>query len=104
MNAPSLKNKLIKAISHGVNVTLITQDVSNDPIALVAYENVELLLYRGKSLKESTIIIDSDFVCIQKGGLGDSKTTFFCSDAPLLLQKTLKTIHPIHTHSKPYLE
>ncbi|MCX6073925.1 MAG: hypothetical protein NTY39_06355 [Campylobacterales bacterium] len=104
MNTRSFKSKLIKAVSHGCSLTLITQNISNDPIALVAYQNIELLLYFEKPLKESTIIVDSNFMCTKKGSLGESKTTIICTDDSLLLQKTLKNIHQMRTHSKRYLE
>jgi hypothetical protein len=104
MNTPSLKSKLIKAISNGSTLTIIAQNVSNDPIALVAYQNIQLLLYLEEPIKETTIIVDSNFMCTQKGSLIDTKTIVSCTDDSLLIQKTLKNITQIRTHSKDYLE
>jgi len=103
MDIPSFKNKLIKAVSNGATLTVITQNVSKDPIALVAYENVELFLSCEKP-KETTIIIDSDFMCTQKGSLIDSKTTFTCTDDSLRIQKRVKKLTKLRRDSKRYLE
>ncbi len=104
MNTLSLKRKLIKSVSQGSHLTLITQNVLSDPIALVAYQNVTLLRYWGKYLTNTTIIIDNDYMCTQQGALIESKTTVICTDDPLLLQKALQNITQLSANSKLYLE
>jgi len=109
LNYPSLKAKLIQSISKGVKLTLITHTPAHDPLALIAYENVELLLHSDKSLNDTTIIMDTAFMCHHTGALdakqlSDTKEKIVCHEDALAIGKIRKAIILLQLHSTRYLE
>lgn len=109
LNYPSLKAKLIKSISKGVTLTLITHNAAHDPLALIAYRNVELLLYPEKSLNDTYIIMDTTFMCHHSGALDAeelsvTKEKIVCHEDTLTIEKIRKAITLLRSHSKRYLE
>lgn len=109
LNYPSLKAKLIQSVSKGVKLTLITRIPAHDPIALIAYKNVELLLHSEKSLNDTTIIMDTTFMCHHKGALdaeqlSDTKEKIVCHEDDLAIGKIRKAITLLRLDSKRYLE
>lgn len=109
MNYPSLRRKLIKAISKGSKLTLITKNPLGDPVALVAYHDVTLLLYRETSLKNTIIIVDNSFACHHQGSLDendrmDERKKIVCTNEMDTIYPIVNTINRFRTHAKPYLE
>ncbi|MDP3465779.1 MAG: hypothetical protein Q8R86_08430 [Sulfuricurvum sp.] len=109
LNYPSLKAKLIQSVSKGVNLTIITHNPAYDPLALIAYENVELLLHSEKSLNDTTIIMDTAFMCHHQGALdaeqlSDNNEKIVCHEDALAIAKIRKAIILLRSHSKRYLE
>ncbi|MGZ5208360.1 MAG: hypothetical protein ACXWB0_05005 [Sulfuricurvum sp.] len=109
LNYPSLKAKLIQSVSKGVKLTIITHTPAHDPLSLIAYENVELLLYQGSSLNDTTIIMDTAFMCHHKGALNakelsDTKEKIVCHEDTLAIAKIRKAITVLRSHSKCYLK
>lgn len=109
LNYPSLKAKLIQSVSKGAKLTIITHTPAHDPLSLIAYENVELLLYSDTSLNDTTIIMDTAFMCHHQGALdaeqlSDNNEKIVCNDDAMAIGKIRKAITLLRSHSKRYLE
>jgi len=109
LNYSSLKAKLIHSVSKGIKLTIITHTPAHDPLSLIAYENVELLLHSEKSLNDTYIIMDTAFMCHHIGALdaeqlSDTKEKIVCHDDTLAIGKIRKAIMLLRHHSKRYLE
>lgn len=109
LNYPSLKAKLIHSVSKGTKLTIITHTPAHDPLALIAYENVELLLYSDTSLNDTTIIMDTAFMCHHQGALdaeqlSDTNEKIVCHDNAPAIGKIRKAITLLRSHAKRYLE
>ncbi|GEM_PF-881843 len=109
LNHPALRRQLIQSVSKGVKVTLIAQNPSHDPLQLVAYNDIELYLYRARELNDSLIIIDDEIVCHLSGGLEEEKLSqktqnALCSDESDFILSLHQNANRILTRSKPYLK
>ncbi len=109
LNHPALRRQLLQSLSKGVKLTLITQDPSNDPLQLVAYNGVDLYLYRARPLSDSLILIDNSVVCHVSDGLNEEdfskkSQNALCSDESDLINAMQQNTHQILTRSKPYLK
>ena len=105
----ALHTQLIHTIGKGIKLTLITQNLTHDPLELIASRGVELYEYHARPLADTLILIDNTLVCHLSGALEDEdlvhKTqNVLCSDEPELLQTIQLNIHKTLARSKPYLK
>ncbi len=109
MNYPLLRTQLVRTLSKGTTLTIITQNPKNDPLALVAYRGVELSLYLARPLADTLIFIDDTTVCHLSGELNAEDLTrktnhAICSDEADLVAAMRQNIDKIRKRSKPYLK
>jgi len=109
LNHPALHRQLIQSVSKGVKLTLITQDPSHDPLQLVAFNDVDLYIYRARPLSDTLILMDDSVVCHVSGGLNEEELSkksqnALCSDESDLINAMQQNTHQILTRSKPYLK
>jgi hypothetical protein len=109
LNYPLLRRQLIHSVSKGVKLTLIAQNLSNDPLQLVAYNGVELYGYDVRPLGDTSIVIDDTTVCHLSGVLSEEKFMRntqqpLCSDEEDIIHTTQQNVRRILTRSKPYLK
>lgn len=109
LNHPVLRRQLIQSLSKGSKLTLITQNPSHDPLQLVAYNGVELYLYRARPLNDTLILMDDSVACHLSGGLNEEDLSqksqnALCSDEPDLINAMYQNTNRILTRSKPYLK
>lgn len=88
---------------------MITQNPSHDPLQLVAYNGVELYLYRARPLNDTLILMDDSVACHLSGGLNEEDLSqksqnALCSDEPDLINAMYQNTNRILTRSKPYLK
>jgi len=108
-NHLALRRQLIQSASKGVHLTLIAQNLSHDPLQLVAYSGVELYLYRARGLNDTLILIDDDIVCHLSGGLNEEELSrksqnALCSDESDFISAMHQNANRILTRSHPYLK
>ncbi|MFH0708635.1 MAG: phospholipase D-like domain-containing protein [Pseudomonadota bacterium] len=109
LNHPALRRQLIQSVSKGVKLTLITQNSSNDPLQLVAYNGVDLYLYRARPLNDTVILIDERVVCHVSGGLSGEELSrnsqiALCNDERDFIDAMHQNTNRILTRSKLYLK
>ncbi len=106
---PSLSRPLLKSLTKGVVLTLITQKASGDPLMLIAYSGVNWSLYTARPLSDTLILIDDTLVCHIAGGLNEESLsqksqTPLCSDDPTLIQTMHHHWDYLEKYSHPYLD
>jgi len=109
LNHPPLRRQLIQSLSKGVKLTLITQDPSNNPLQLVAYNGVDLYLYRARPLSDTWIFMDDTVVCHVSEGLNEEELSkksqnALCSDESDLINALQQNTKKIQMRSKSYLK
>lgn len=109
INHAGFKKTLLKNISKGYPLTLITSTHLHDPSNLVAYRGVNLYLYQGRKLSGTWILIDNTYVCHISSSFDDAiltetAQTTFCSDDSSLIANTFKMIQTFQKRSQPYLK
>jgi hypothetical protein len=82
---------------------------SGDPLSLIAYQGVDLYRYAPRAITDTLILIDNTYVCHAAGALdekemGNTVSTVWCSDDPILIQQTQKNINRLFQRSTPYLQ
>lgn len=109
MNYPSLKKMLLKSLSRGNSLILITNTAHHDPSNIIAYQGVELYLYRPRLIMNSTIIIDSSYACHLSGSLDESKMSqtaqsVICSDEAGFITQSRNHFGTFLERSQTYLK
>ncbi len=109
MHYPSLNKSIFQALSHGVHLSIIANNLKNDPLRFVAYRNV--LLYRNTthSITDTVILIDSTHIChipdeLDEKNLMGTISNIWCSDESSLILPLQKHINLLKKRSVPYLE
>lgn len=109
MNYPSLQKNIIRSLSKGSRLTLITTQSKGDPLRLIAYEGVSLYTYTPRAMTDTIILIDNTHVChlgapLSEKSLSDTVSNVWCSDDPSLILWGKTQVVKLQKRSKRYLE
>lgn len=109
LNYPSFGKSILRSLSRGGHLTLVTSKPSGDALRFIAYEGVTLYTYTPRPLTDTLILIDNRLVCHLSGSLNeknlsDNVSNVWCSDAASLVLAAQKQIAVLIKRSQPYLQ
>ncbi|MDD2950885.1 MAG: hypothetical protein PHU29_08870, partial [Sulfuricurvum sp.] len=89
-------------------ITLIVKELHKDPLSMVQYNHINLY-HIPYPFNTSTIIIDDTLVCtfpgaIEEEGFSSIHSTIRCSDEPKKIEWIRRSLQPLISSAKPYLE
>ncbi|HZF69270.1 hypothetical protein [Sulfuricurvum sp.] len=107
-NHPELKKGILQAAKHGKNVTLVLNDLHRDALSMVQYDHIELYS-TPHPFDTSTLIIDHSLVCTFPGAIEEEDFSFIrssirCSDNPKTIEQIRRSLNPLISSAKLYLE
>lgn len=107
-NHSELKKKIEKSAQKGTNIILVINKMQGDPLSMIQYQNIELLVSPIK-LHHSVIVVDERIVCsfhgtINQEDMSSSKQSVRCSDDKETNAKQHTLVQTLLHNGKPYLE
>jgi len=108
LNHPGIKKELLQHVKNGNSVTLIVQNLKDDPLYLIQYKGIHLYEYQKRPLN-GTIIVTDDHVCyltatLHADRLNREKSFVWCSDEAEVLRQNHTLSNTIKKHSTLYLK
>ncbi|MEW5831585.1 MAG: hypothetical protein AB1763_01950 [Campylobacterota bacterium] len=106
LHLPELNKLLVKAARNGSRVTLLLSDPQGDPLNLIQYRGIELLLYRARPMEGSVLLIGKRSVCtfpipLVSEAAESEAALVRCSEEA---SEARKALIPLLRRSRPYLE
>lgn len=107
-NHTELKKGILQAAKRGKKITIIIKELHKDPLSMVQYDHVNLY-HTSHAFDNSTLIIDNTLVCTFSGAIEEERLKYTrlhirCSDDPREIELVRRSLKPLVTYSKPYLE
>jgi len=109
MHYPSLNKTILRSLSHGVHLSIIANDLHNDPLHFAAYQNVAVYRNSTRAISDTIILIDNTHIChipdaLDEKNLKNNISNIWCSDESALILSSQKGINLLKKRSTPYLE
>lgn len=107
-NHSDLKKKIEKSAQKGAQVTLLLNNPKGDPLSMVQYQNIELLL-SPVQLHDTTVVVDERIMCHFEGTIDEEKMSSYkqnvrCTDHKKVIEKQSAIAQTLIAKGKPYLK